>query len=67
MPYGFEFTMMPFKHENLWNVTFTVDGTIYMSEDNERWPNETEKNCANFWEIYDSEYIYIRGNGTIDG
>lgn len=39
------FNMMPVHLTNLHNVTFTIDGTVLVSDDNERWPNRTDRNC----------------------
>ncbi len=59
---------MPFRIQNANNLTFTIDGTILASEDNVNWPlNENKDGTLDFWEIYDSEYIHIRGSGNVDG
>jgi len=63
--------MMPIEVSNVTNITFTVDGIIVLSEDNEKWPakpkNDHENIVYDFWHIYDSEHIHIRGSGKIEG
>jgi len=34
------FTLMPNQLLNLKNITFTIDGYVYLSDDNENWPND---------------------------
>lgn len=57
---------MPIGMSYLKNMTFTVDGQIFLSEDNENWPNDGKK-VYDWWHITDSEDIHIRGSGVIEG
>ena len=62
------FFMMPITFANLYNVTFIIDAVVALSEDNENWPLGPDgKDVIDFFYICDSEYIYIRGSGKIDG
>ncbi|CDW86325.1 polygalacturonase [Stylonychia lemnae] len=60
------FTLMPTQLNNLKNITFTIDGYVYLSDDNKNWPNDG-KTVLDFIHINDSEDIHIRGEGTFDG
>ena len=42
VPYGenLHFTFMPFNMSNLHNITFTIEGYVHASEDNNNWPND---------------------------
>lgn len=63
-----QFTMMPMNMSYLKNMTFTINGDLFLSEDNVNWPSDTGHNGAhNFLQISDSENIHIRGSGTIEG
>ena len=62
------FYMMPVQTDYLNNFTFTIDGLVYMSDDNKNWPLEDGgNNVAHFWSMKDSENIHIRGSGQIEG
>jgi polygalacturonase len=70
VPYGenLHFTFMPFNMSYLNNITFTVDGYLHASEDNNNWPNDIYGGgTLDFIKIEDSENIHLRGSGTIDG
>jgi hypothetical protein len=64
---GSIFHTMPFHFKSLSNITFTIDGAIVASEDNENWPMKTDNGLWDFWTIEDSENIHIRGSGSVEG
>jgi polygalacturonase len=66
VPGGHTFSMMPIAIYNVRNLTFTIDGTILASQDYQSW-NVSGKTQLDFWSIQDSEYINVRGSGTVDG
>lgn len=65
-PVGNVFYMMPSFFENLFDITFQVEGEVRLSEDHENWPNDGQS-CNDFWHIVDSKNITLRGNGVING
>eukprot|EP00351_Strombidinopsis_sp_SopsisLIS2011_P003359 CAMPEP_0116881022 /NCGR_PEP_ID=MMETSP0463-20121206/13077_1 /TAXON_ID=181622 /ORGANISM="Strombidinopsis sp, Strain SopsisLIS2011" /LENGTH=63 /DNA_ID=CAMNT_0004532437 /DNA_START=160 /DNA_END=351 /DNA_ORIENTATION=- len=63
---------MPSVWDDLFDITFTVNGNVYASEDYMSWPNQTDsngsKNSARYiWEIDNSSFLKFQGNGTVDG
>ena len=66
-PAGHSFYMMPSFFENLYNITFQIEGEVKLSEDYESWPHDDGKSCLDFWHIVDSQYINFVGNGVVDG
>jgi polygalacturonase len=54
------FTFMPVEIQNVNNITFTIDGTILVSTDNQNWPNYDGQDAVHdFIHITDSENIHI--------
>ena len=51
---------------NLDSITFTVDGKLFFSNDDRRWPSLNNR-LVSFMDISDSQNLHFRGTGQIDG
>ena len=58
---------MPSNFTYLFNVTITIDSYLYLPSDYENWPVDSGNGTVPWLDIKDSEYIHIRGSGTVDG
>lgn len=68
IPEGYSFTMFNVQSKNIKNVTITINGKIHLSNDDRRWPKgDGGGRVYCFWDIYDSQFVHIRGSGSIDG
>ena len=72
IPAGHTFHMMPVKLENLYNITLTVDGTVYASKRFHSWPttvnlDKMKYKLWNVWEFSNVHGFKLQGSGTIDG
>lgn len=58
--------MMPVFADFLNDITFTIEGNVYASQDYQSW-NFTNKQYRDFWNIQDSQNIRFQGSGVVDG
>ena len=56
----------PFYH-NLTNITFYFHGNVFLHDDIQYWPQNSDSSYYNAFDIRDSQYITITGFGTING
>ena len=62
VPSGYSFVMFSVTLNNLDTVTFTVDGKLFFSNDDRRWPS-INNHVVSFMDISDSQNLHFRGTG----
>jgi hypothetical protein len=58
--------MMPVFAKVLNDITFTIEGNVFASQDYQSW-NFTQGSYLDFWQIWDSQNIKFQGSGLVDG
>jgi hypothetical protein len=67
IPSNYTFFMMPVHVAFINDLTFNIEGMVYISDDYVKWPNRTDTKCWDFWTIDDSENLHFKGHGHVDG
>lgn len=67
IPANNEFYIFEVEVSNLFNITITIDGNLYVSNNISAWPTSNSRHILASLYIGDSSGITINGTGTFDG
>lgn len=66
IPEGDTYYMFYFEAANLTNLTFRIDGTLFINDNRTAWPAQVPHRMSAFY-FQDSSHITIEGKGVVEG